>query len=48
MTKKEENNNIRLRLFYTNINLFYYEQRFMSAFSINITHKLKPSITYYD
>ena len=37
--EKEENINIRLRLFYIDRNFSYYEDRF-------ITHNLKPPITY--
>ena len=39
--EKEENINIRLRLFYIDRNFSYYDDRF-------ITHNLKPPITYYD
>ena len=38
--EKEENINIRLRLFNIDRNFSYYEDRF--------THNLKPPITYYD
>ena len=42
--EKGDNINIRLRLFYIDRNFSYYEDRF----PINITHNLKPKITYYD
>ena len=47
--EKEENINIRLRLFYIDRNFSYYEDRFTyEYFHINITHNLKPPISYYD
>ena len=46
--EKEENINIRLRLFYIDRNFSYYIVNTYEFFPINITHNLEPPITYYD